>query len=179
MLRIGLQREPYWFALEGLGVRLKVRPASAAVLAVAQQHAKRKVADLIEKASGLKEVGAEPAPDLMDPAVREAMAHLIFCKALAKAAIVGWEGVMQSDCDEPAPITPQAINDLMDLPGVPDLFAAEYLAPRRMLASEGNSSGSAPNGTSAAEPVTAASATNPTPLAAVASEAATASAVPA
>ena len=172
MIRLNLPKEPYWLDL-GHGVRVKVRAPSTAIAAAVRAAAARRVdalrRDLEErKRSG---VALDGLPDLDDPDVREGQLQLVTAQSYARFAIIEWEGVLAADSDAPAPVTPQAIDDLMQIYAIAVAFVSLYLQPLDVLVAEGNASRPAPNGTSAAEPGTAPSAVKATPPAAEASAA--------
>jgi hypothetical protein len=160
MVRLGLPREPYWIDLPG-GVRLQVRPLTTAVMAAAQARAQQAVADLVEQVRTRREAGLplDGLPDLEDEAERAGLAQLLLVKALARHAILAWEGVLAAAGEMPAPVTPETVGDLME--GfwiVADAFLRQYTAPIDALLAEGNASRPSPPGTSAAGAATAASA---------------------
>ena len=161
MIRLNLPREPYWLSLPGLSLRLKVRPATSAIMAIANAKVRATLAALSEELAHCREAGIEPAslPNLADPAVRAGLAEAMFTKALARAAVIEWEGVYQPDADEPAPVTDDTVGDLMDMFPIGERFLAAYLAPRNLLDQEKNGSRPAPHGTSAAGASTAEGAT--------------------
>jgi hypothetical protein len=89
---------------------------------------------------------------------------LAFVKALARFAIIEWEGVLDVD-GEPVPVTPAAIDALMDVWQAAATFEAQYQRPVETLVAEKNGSGAAPSGISAAGSTTAPSAPSPAPSA--------------
>jgi hypothetical protein len=171
MVRLGLPREPCWLDLPG-GVRLQVRPLTTAVMAAAQARAQQAVADLVEQVRTRCEAGLplDGLPDLKDEAERAGLAQLLLVKALARHAILAWEGVLAAEGETSAPVTPETVGDLME--GywiVADAFLRHYTAPIDALLAEGNASRPSPPGTSAAGAATAASAgprASPAPAAA-------------
>jgi hypothetical protein len=160
MLRLGLPREPYWLDLPGC-VRLQVRPLTTAVMAAAQARAQQAVAELAEQVQARREAGLplDGLPDLEDEAERAGLAQLLLVKALARYAILAWEGVLQAEGDAQAPVTPETVGDLME--GywvVADAFLRRYTAPIDALLAEGNAFRPSPPGTSVAGAATAPSA---------------------
>lgn len=180
MIRVNLPREPYWLSLPGLSLRLKVRPVTSAIMAIANAKVRRTLAALAEDLGHCREAGIDPAtlPKLADPDVRAGLAEMMFTKALARAAVVEWEGVLLPDRDEPAPVNDETVGDVMEVYPVGERFLAGYLAARQMLDQEKNASGPAPHGTSAAGANTARGATRTACRAAGASAAPTAGAAP-
>jgi hypothetical protein len=171
MVRLGLPREPCWLDLPA-GVRLQVRPLTTAVMAAALARAQQAVAELAEQVRAHREAGLplEGLPDLEDEAERAGLAQLLLVKALARHAILAWEGVLAAEGEAPAPVTPETVGDLIE--GywvVADAFLRHYTAPIDALLSEGNAFRPSPPGTSAAGAATAPSVetrTSPAPAAA-------------
>jgi hypothetical protein len=156
MLRLGLPREPYWLDLPG-GVRLRVRPLTTSVMAAAQARAQQAVVELAEQVQAA--LPLHGLPDLEDKAERAGLAQLLLVKALARHAILAWEGVLAAEGEAPAPVTPETVGDLME--GywvVADAFLRQYTAPIDALLSEGNAFRPSPLGTSAVGAATAPSA---------------------
>ncbi len=115
MLKHKLKREPYWLDLVQ-GVRIKVKPATTA-LVMAARHAAALIDGKDHTAAG------------------ERTATLI--TELAKAAILAWEGV-GDDKGKAAAVTPDGIAALMELWPVADAFEREYLAALYLLDAEKN-----------------------------------------
>jgi hypothetical protein len=160
MVRLGLPREPYWLDLPA-GVRLQVRPLTTAVMAAAQARAQQAVTELAEQVQARREAGLplDGLPDLEDEAERAGLAQLLLVKALARHAILAWEGVLAAEGDDTAPVTPETVGDLMEgFWVVADAFLRHYTAPIDALLSEGNAFRPSPPGTSAAGAATAPSA---------------------
>lgn len=172
MIRLSIPKEPYWLDL-GHSVRVKVRPPSTAIAAAVRAAASRRVDALRRDLEERKRSGVplDGLPDLDDPDVREGHLQLVTAQSYARFAILDWEGVLAADGDAPAPVTPQTVDDLMQIYAIAVAFVSLYLQPLDVLVAEGNASRPAPNGTSAAEPATAPSATEPVPPAAEASAA--------
>jgi hypothetical protein len=135
MLHLALHREPHWLAL-GHGVRVEVRPCSTALMMAARAEAQH--------------VPGTTSTDSEATAQRSAT----LLKALARMAVLAWEGVGDAD-GTPLPVTPEGIDALLDLWPLADAFERLYLAPALLLDAEKNACGPAPSGTSAAGPSTA------------------------
>ena len=180
MIRLNLPREPFWLSLDGLTLRLRVRPLSTAVMDMAQARAIAMVAEITAQRRALLEAGQDPAhlPNLDDPVVRQAVGETVALKALARSVIIDWEGVFQPDGVTPAAISDSTVNQLMDIWPVAKAFRAQYVAARAVLEAEKNASALAPDGTGAAERDTADSAMPRAALAPAANAAPTASAAP-
>jgi len=111
MLRLDLKLEPHWLDL-GHGVRVQVRPCSSALVMAAQ---------------------AEAATVEDDASPRS----LVLLKALARLAVIAWEGVGDAE-GRPAELTPEAIDALLDLWPLADAFERDYLGPALLLEQEKN-----------------------------------------
>ena len=114
MLKLNLKREDYWLDL-GHGVRVKVRPATTALVMSARVAA-------LKDADETANTGTRSATLL---------------KQLAAASVLEWEGVGDSE-DKPAEVTQEAILALMDLWPLADAFERLYLAPTLVLEQEKN-----------------------------------------
>ena len=132
MIRLNLSNEPRWIDL-ALGLRLKVAPLTTALMVAAR-------ADSALTA-------------LPDSASTEDMA-LAMAKAAARLAILDWDGV-GNEAGEPLPLTPEAIDALLELWPVFEAFQAQYIARGLMLDAEKNASAPSPNGPSAGASATA------------------------
>jgi len=147
MLKLDIKTEPYWLDLPGT-VRVKVTPVTTAIMSAAQAMALddyRKLAD-----SG----GIDP----MNDAMRKGTSESLLIKALARLAIVEWEGVALADGGDAAPLNDQTIGKLMDIWLVAQEFLKAYVTQFTLLVTEGNVSAPVASGTSAAEALTAGSA---------------------
>ena len=152
MIRLNLPREPFWLPLDGLTLRLKVRPISTAVMDLAQARALAMVADIAAQRRALREAGQDTRhlPDLDDPVVRQGLGETVALKALARSVILDWDGVFQPDGVTPAAVTDDTVNQLMDLWPVAKAFRGQYVNSRILLDAEKNASTPAPAGTGAA-----------------------------
>ena len=131
MLRLDLTAEPRWLDL-GHGVRLRVAPLTTALMVAAR-------ADLAVAA----------LPETASP---EALA-LAMAKALARRAVLDWEGVGDASGD-PLPVTPAGIDALLDVWPVFEAFQTGYVAKGLLLDAEKNASAPSPNGpTAGATPI--------------------------
>jgi hypothetical protein len=144
MIKLGM-REPVWLDLAD-GVRLKVRPITTPAYAMIQAQAEKVYEDWAQNRAEAE--GLDP----QDPSVRRGLMRALMIKGLALYAVVEWEGVDAEIGDE----TIAAFID--ENPLLAALFYHRYLAPLEDRAAEGNGSGPAPHGTSAAGPDTAAAA---------------------
>ncbi len=112
MIKLDLKREDYWLDL-GYGVRVKVHPASTALVMAA-------------RVSALK-------ADTEDAGGRSAA----LIKKLATLAITEWEGVADDE-GNPASVTNEGVEALMDLWPIADAFERLYLSPTLLLEQEKN-----------------------------------------
>ena len=170
MIRLKLPAEPYWLELP-MGVRVKVRPLTTAIAAQARAQSSRLLGELRQDLERRKETGVplDGLPDLADEDVAAGYALQATLQAFARAGIVEWEGVLTADGSGPAPVTPQAVNDLMRIDGLAQAFMTRYGAPQDLLVAEGNASAPAPSGTTAAGEKSATDAASSAPPAPAAS----------
>jgi len=111
MIRLSKVRaagEPYWIELWPDGPRLKVRPLTSAMVLGARF--------------------AAGGTDTAAPGERTSS----FVKALARVAIVEWEGIAGED-GEVAPVEPGQIDAAFDLWQVAERFQERYLAAEESL----------------------------------------------
>ena len=108
MIRLDLKREPHWLDL-GHGVRVHVRPCSTALMMAARAEAQRSVPLSANEAQA---------------AAGERTTTLV--KALGRLAVQGWEGVAGED-GEPARLTPEGVDALLDLWPMAEAFERLYL----------------------------------------------------
>ena len=132
MIRINLSPEPQWLDL-GHGVRLLLLPLTTALMVAARS----------------------------DPAVRALAADAsnderaaVFAAALARRAIVDWDGVGDAD-GKVLEVSPEGIDGLMALYPIFEAFNLRYSAPGLFLDAEKNGSAPSPNGPSAGATATA------------------------
>jgi hypothetical protein len=132
MLRLDLASEPRWLDL-GHGVRLRVAPLTTALMVAAR-------ADLA-------------VATLPETATPEALA-LAMAKALARRAVLDWEGVGDAQGD-PLPLSPEGVDALLDIWPVFEAFQTGYVAKGLILEQEKNASAPSPSGASAGATATA------------------------
>jgi hypothetical protein len=124
MLTLDLPAEPYWLDLPR-GVRVEIRPVTTAVMAAAQAAAARRLAAI-----------RIADPDL-DPDMSRGLSFAFLVKALARHAVTGWEGVGDA-AGKPLPLSPEAVERLMDLDDIAAAFWDRATAPVAAVATEGN-----------------------------------------
>ena len=132
MLRLNLAREAAWLDLV-LGVRVKVEPLTTAIMVAAR---------------------TDPAVRAIAPGTPDDSIAVIFAKAIAARAIVDWEGVGDAD-GTPIPVSPDAIDALLDLWPIFEKFQTAYVANGLELEAEKNVSPPSPTGSSVGATATA------------------------
>ena len=150
MLKLKIQKEPYWLEL-GSGVRVKVKPCNSAVFYQAKAFMNNRVSEAAKLYKSNKENGIKDTsiPDLEDVSKREAFADQNLIVGLALAGIVEWDGVLEADSDEKAPLTPEKIEELFsNFWVVAENFRQQYCGIQEILEAEKNAFTSAQNGTS-------------------------------
>ena len=136
MLRLSAETHaPYWLDLLP-GVRVRVRPASVAMMLAARQA----VGEVVR---------GEDRDDL------DLRTNIALVGEVSRRAIMEWEGVGDAH-GAPLPVTPENIDKLMEVWAAFDEFDNRYVAPALVRDQEKNGSSSSPPGTSAAGPNTAA-----------------------
>jgi hypothetical protein len=124
MLTLDIPTEPYWIDLPR-GVRLEIKPVTTAIVAAAQASAQRRLAALRE------------ADGDLDPDLARGLAFAYLVKALARHAVTAWEGVGDAT-GAPLPLSPEAVERLMDLEEMASTFFERALLPVRSVVAEGN-----------------------------------------
>ena len=132
MLRLDLKPLPSWHDLIP-GLRVHLAPLTTALMVAARSQPV--VADLPACAS------AEQAA-------------LAMAKALARTAILDWEGV-GDDEGAPLAVSPEAIDALLDIWPIFEAFQTVYVAKGLLLDAEKNASSPLPSGRSAGATATA------------------------
>ena len=132
MLRLNLTAEPRWLDL-GHGVRLRVAPLTTALMVAARNDA------AIE---ALPATGSDEAR------------ALAFAKAIARIAVMDWEGVGDAD-GTPVAVTAEGIDALLEVWPLFEAFQAVYVSKGLLLDAEKNASAPSPTGTSAGATATA------------------------
>ena len=132
MIRINLSPEPQWLDL-GHGVRLQLLPLTTALMvATRSDHA-------------VQEMDVDASND-----TRAA----VFAAALARRAVVDWEGVGDADGAVIA-VTPEGIDALLSLWPIFEAFNLHYVSRGMLLDAEKNGSAPSPTGTSVGATATA------------------------
>ena len=126
MIRINLSPEPQWLDL-GHGVRLQLLPLTTALMVATRSDPA--VQDLATDASN----GSRAA---------------VFAAALARRAVIGWEGVGDADGSVIA-VSPEGIDALLSLWPIFEAFNLLYVSRGMLLDAEKNGFAPSPTGTSA------------------------------
>ena len=142
MLTLDLTNAPQWCDLIP-GVRLRLRPLTTALMVAAR--------------------GDPAIADLPEGAATEEAA-LAMAKALARRAILEWEGIGDAD-GNPIDPSPEAIDALLDIWPAFEAFQTHYVAKALLLDAEKNGSAPLPTGPSAGAKATARPARDPVPSA--------------
>ena len=124
MLTLDLPTEPYWLALPR-GVRVEIRPVTTAVMAAAQAGSARRLGAL------------RAATEDLDPDMARGLAFAFLVKALARHAVTDWQGVGDA-AGKPLPLSPEAVERLMDMDEMAVAFWDRATGPVAAVALEGN-----------------------------------------
>lgn len=145
MLKLTPQRESRWLELAKLGIRVRVRPLTTAVLSAARAEAGKRVALAwaAQKEKAAAGFGPEDtADDLGNPSWREGVSAQYFAAALLRYAGEAWEGVGDHH-GNPLPLNSVTAEAFAEHDQAATAFLDAALAPLDALAAEGN--GSAPS----------------------------------
>ena len=121
MLILDLSNEPRWHELAP-GVRVQLRPLTTALMVATRS-----------------DPDVEAVPDETSDEERA----LIFAKALARRAVLDWEGVGDADGNAIAP-SPDAIDALLDIWPIFEAFQLVYVSKGLLLEQEKNVSAPEP-----------------------------------
>ncbi len=132
MLTLDLTNAPSWSDLIP-GVRVKLRPLTTALMVSAR---------------------GDPAIAGLPEGAATEEAALAMAKALARRAILDWEGIGDAG-GQPLPVSPEAIDALLDLWPAFEAFQSSYVAKALLLDAEKNGSAPLPTGSSAGAKATA------------------------
>ena len=132
MLTLDLTNAPRWHDL-ATGVRVQLRPLTTALMVATRAD---------------PEVEAVP-----DEATDETRA-MAFAKALARRAVLDWEGIGDADGVPIAP-SPEAIDALLDIWPIFEAFQLTYVSKGLLLEQEKNAFAPLPSGSSAGARATA------------------------
>ena len=132
MIRLNLSAVPFWHTLLP-GLKLQLLPLTTALMVATR---------------------ADPVVEGLVPEASDEERAVAFAKALARRAILAWEGVGDAEGNAIAP-SPEAIDALLDLWPVFEAFQLSYVAKGLLLEQEKNASALSPNGASAGATATA------------------------
>lgn len=142
MLRLNISRSPSWLELAP-GVRIQLLPADIELVSDAQSD------PAFLEALGGDDLPADDAAALAMGNAQKQRVGLAMAIALAKRAIVAWEG-MEDENGTPIPEPfDEGVEALLRIPSIMRIFQREYMAPAMDLAAEGNAFGPSPTGISA------------------------------
>lgn len=138
MIRLALPTEPQWLELP-YGVRVRVRPLSSVLMETARQIVAAEMRELRTSIAKLREAGVDVVdpPNLEDATVSHAEALVRLAKALARVAVLEWDGVLGAD-GSVEPLSPASINRLLDVPSVCSSFFERYTSTLDVLEAEKN-----------------------------------------
>ena len=132
MLTLDLSNEPRWHDLAP-GVRVQLRPLTTALMVATR---------------------SDPAVEAVSEDASDEERAVAFAKALARKAVLAWEGVGDADGNAINP-SPEAIDALLDIWPIFEAFQLAYVSKGLLLEQEKNASAPAPTGSSAAAGATA------------------------
>ena len=132
MIRLRLSPDPQWLDL-GHGVRLQLLPLTTALMVATR---------------------SDPAVQALDADASNDSRAAVFAAALARRAVIGWDGVGDAD-GTVIPVSPEGIDALLSLWPIFEAFNLHYVSPGMLLDAEKNGSAPSPTGTSAGATATA------------------------
>ena len=132
MITLDLTNTPRWLDLLP-GVRLQLRPLTTALMVSA---------------------GGDAAIQALPPEAGPEELAMIMAKAVARRAVLDWEGVGDAE-GNPVPVTPEGIDALLDIWPAFEAFQTLYVAKALLLDAEKNASSPLPTGPSAGAKATA------------------------
>ena len=126
MLTLDLTNAPRWHDLAP-GVRVQLRPLTTALMVATR---------------------SDPAVEAVPEEASDEERAVAFAKALARRAVLAWEGVGDAD-GNPIDPSPEAIDALLDVWPIFEAFQLTYVSKGLLLEQEKNASALSPNGPSA------------------------------
>ena len=148
MLTLDLTNAPRWHDLAP-GVRVQLRPLTTALMvATRSDPAVEAVPDAAPDEDPDETTDADPA------VISEDERAMVFAKALARRAVLAWEGVGDADGNAIEP-SPEAIDALLDIWPIFEAFQLTYVSKGLLLEQEKNASALSPTGPSAGATATA------------------------
>ena len=138
MITLDLTNAPRWLDLLP-GVRLKLRPLTTALMVSAR---------------------ADPAVEALPPEATTEELALGMAKAVARLAVLDWEGVGDAE-GNPVSVSPEGTDALLEIWPAFEAFQAAYVAKGLLLEQEKNASSPSPSGPTAGAKATARPARKP------------------
>lgn len=138
MLTLDLTNEPRWHDLAP-GVRVQLRPLTTALMVATR---------------------SDPVVESLPEEASDEERAVAFAKALARRAVLAWEGIGDAE-GSPIDPRPEAVDALLDLWPIFEAFQLTYVSKGLLLEQEKNVSASLPSGPSAGANVTAKRAKRP------------------
>ena len=132
MIRINLSPKPQWLDL-GHGVRLQLMPLTTALMVATR---------------------SDPEVQSLDVDASNNERAAVFAGALARRAIMDWEGVGDAE-GKVLPVTAEGIDALLSLWPIFEAFNLHSVSPGMLLDAEKNGSAPSPTGTSVGATATA------------------------
>ena len=132
MLTLDLTNAPRWHDLAP-GVRLQLRPLTTALMVASR---------------------SDPEVETLPEMASDEERALVFARALARRAVLAWEGVGDADGNAIEP-SPDAIDALLDVWPIFEAFQLSYVSKGLLLEQEKNASAPSPNGPTAGATATA------------------------
>jgi len=126
MLTLDRTNAPRWHDLAA-GVRVQLRPLTTALMVATR---------------------ADPEVEAVPEDATDETRAMAFAKALARRAVLDWEGIGDADGVPIAP-SPEAIDALLDIWPIFETFQLTYVSKGLLLEQEKNASAPSPNGPSA------------------------------
>lgn len=126
MLSLDLTNAPRWHDLAP-GVRVQLRPLTTALMVATR---------------------SDPAVEAVPKDASDEERAVAFAKALARRAVLAWDGIGDAD-GNPIDPSPEAIDALLDIWPIFEAFQTKYVARAMILDVEKNASPPLPTGSSA------------------------------
>ena len=126
MLTLDLTNAPRWHELVP-GVRVQLRPLTTALMVATR---------------------SDPVVEAVPEDASDEERAVAFAKALARRAVLAWEGIGDAD-GKPIDPSPEAIDALLDVWPIFEAFQLTYVSKGLLLEQEKNASALSPNGPSA------------------------------
>ena len=138
MLTLDLTNQPRWHDLVP-GVRAQLRPLTTALMVATR---------------------SDPVVETLPDEASDEERAVAFAKALARRAVLSWEGIGDADGNAIDP-SPNSVDALLDIWPIFEAFQQTYVSKGLLLEQEKNVSASSPSGPSAGASATAKRASRP------------------